>query len=166
MLAQLEQLDGVERAEVDFAAEYLRVRVRDDAALAAAIALLDGSGYGAEVAGAAPTSARWYDRSSVGELSRVEADVIAGRVVAAYRVHRAVSDDARLRAAIVETLHAGFLGITLGAGPSPEAFRADCVARTVAAVTPIVGASDAGAIGALLDDDMRRVHRKPGLTRL
>jgi len=160
VLARLEDLKGVERAEVDFAADFLRVSVRDDAAQASAVALLAALGYGAELADR-PAIAKWYDRSSVGELSRVEAEVIAERVITRFAAGHASDRAVRLAAteAIAEALHACFTGIQLAAGPSSPHFRADCVARSVAALTPIVGQGDARELGRLLDDDMGQLHR-------
>lgn len=159
MLARLEALEGVERAETDFAGDLLRLSLRDEGAVALALERLASLGYGAEPTDVA-TDARWYDRRTVGELSRVEAEIIAARVTARFTDDRGVDANAadRVRAAVTDALHACFLTTELRTGPGTGEFRARCVERTVAAVRPIVGDA-ADALGRLLDDDMRHVHR-------
>ena len=158
MLARLEEIDGVRAAETDKAADYLRLSVRDTAAATAARELLVTLGYGSELAATEPQVARWFGVGAVGELSLIEAGVIADRVL--RRTRDAFRDDAaaRLRAAIVGVLHACFVNTQLTSTPSGDEFRRDCVARAVAATTPIVGDSEARVIGRLLDEDMRRAH--------
>lgn len=159
MLARLEELDGVELAETDFAGDLLRLSLRDDRALTEAADALVALGYGAEPSTDAAADVRWYDARSVGELSRVEANVIAERVTTRFiETHDgAIGDAGRLRAAIADALHGCFVTVMFAAGPSSGGFRAECVARTMAAVGPIVG-HRADELGRLLDDDMRQEH--------
>lgn len=171
MLARLEDLPGVERAETDFAGDFLRLTLAEDAALATAVGrtpltivveLLASLGYRAEeVFPRAVGSGVWYDARSVGELSFVEAGVIADRVLAALAErHPLAGDVARaLRAAVVEALHACFISKPLAAGASSGEFRDACVRGTVAAAVPVIGTDLADDLGRLLDADMRQIHR-------
>ena len=158
MLARLDELDGIERAETDVAGDLLRLSLRDEVAVGSAIELLVALGYGAEPA-IDTGERRWYDRRSVGALSRIEADIIAARIVSRYAAARggALGDSGRVGSAIADALHACFVTEALGATPSTGEFRARCVERTVAAVRPIVG-DDAELLGRLLDDDLSQVH--------
>lgn len=158
MLARLEELDGIEQAETDVTGDLLRLALRDERAAGTAIELLVSLGYGAEPAAAAGDR-RWYDRRSVGELSRIEAEVIAARVVSRFAAAGDVPPDGaeRVRTAVAAALHECFVAEALAAGPSTGEFRRRCVERTVAALRPVMG-DDADLLGRLLDDDMRRVH--------
>ena len=161
MLARLEDLKGVERAETDFAGELLRLALNDDRVLVPALELLVSLGYGAEPSADDPTVVTWYDVRSVGDLSRLEADVIADRITSRFiEMHpRAAGHAARSRAALASALHAYLVSTALGAGPSSGSFRVECVRRAVAAVLPIVGDVAANDLGRLLDDDLRQVRR-------
>jgi len=162
VLARLEELDGVDRAEVDFAADFMRLSVRDDAAQTHALQTLNALGYGAAPVQQSTDVARWYDRRSVGELSRVEAEVISGRVTSRYAERHEMSGELQqaLRSAIATSLHASFAAIDMAAGPSPADFRRDCVARAVSATTPLIGARDSAELGAILEDDLQQPHHK------
>ena len=162
MLARLEELGGVERAETDYAGELLRLSLRDERALAPALVLLVSLGYGAEPTAREPVVVTWYDARSVGQLSRVEADVVADRITSRFiGTHPlAVGEATRLRAAMADALHACFVATALDAGPSSDSFRMDCVRRAVAAVVPVVGDVSANDLGRLLDDDMRHSQRQ------
>ncbi len=162
MLARLEEIPGLSHADVDFSADFLRLTLEGHRAVALALSLLNSLGYGAELSDAEPNVARWYDRGSVGELSRVEAETIAERVVTAFGSGRAARGPDALRQAIAGALHAWFVSVALGAGRSDSLLRTECIARVVAAVEPLVGAADAAEIGRLLEEDMSRVHRDRG----
>jgi hypothetical protein len=161
VLARLEDLRGVERAETDFAGDVLRLSLDDEGALPVAIDLLASLGYRAGVATGAVLVRAWYDGRSVGELSRVEAGVIADRVIAQLvEGHTLASGQAGpLRAALAGALHTCFVTNALGAGPSSGSFRDECVRVGVAAVVPVIGAVLADDLGRLLEADMRRIHR-------
>ncbi len=165
MLARLEELPGLTRAEVDYGADFLRLTVDDTGTVAPALALVNELGYGAVPTHDDPAVARWYDRASVGELSRIEAETIAERVVTRFAASELAPPHARdtaaaaLRDAIARSLHAAFVNTTLGAGPSAMGFRAQCVTDAVATITPLVGEDGAREIGRLLGDDMSQIHR-------
>ncbi|MEK7863826.1 MAG: hypothetical protein AAB295_11255 [Chloroflexota bacterium] len=168
MLARLEELEGIERAETDFAGEFLRLAVGQPSALVTAIELLAASGYGAEEVADASIE-RWYDRGSVGELSRVEAGVIAGRVITALRRTRPLDDQtaATLRSAVVDALHRCFTQTVLGAQPSPG-LRANAVGAVRDAATTIVGDTLADELARLVEADMSTDHKPQhgGIIRL
>lgn len=161
MLARLTALDGVAMAEVDHAGDLLRLTLDRDA-LAASLALLRDLGHEAEVedGDGAPGTTVWYDAASVHELSFVEAGVISDRLVPRFmREHDLPIGPATLRAAVVSALHRCFTERALGAG-NTGAFRQECVRSVVAAAAPIIGTPAAEALGALLEDDLGRDHRR------
>ncbi len=160
MLARLEDIPGVERAETDFSGDHLRLTVADATAQDAAVELLAASGYLGEVVNEEPTD-RWYDRGSVGELSRVEAGVIAGRVLTAFRRVRSIDDgpSAALRDAIVDALHRCFTQMAITARPSPS-LRASAVTAVRDAAAPIVGGGPAAELARLVEHDMSSDHKR------
>lgn len=161
MLARLEALDGIVHAETDRAGDLLRLSLRDEMALVAANELLTSLGFGAEPHVDDDATRSGYDTRSVGELSRVEAGVIAGRIVAGLSdEHPLPPDDAaRLHSAVADALHTCFITTALGAGPSSDPFRDDCRRATFAAAAPLVGDALARDLAHLLDADMRAIHR-------
>lgn len=161
MLARLEGLDGVRRAETDFSGDHLRLLLDDPDALAAATGLLAEAGYGTQEATGVAVE-RWYDRASVGELSRVEAGVIADRVLVALRRDRTLDTETarRLRDAVADGLHRCFVETTLTARPSPG-LRATAVERSRLAARPVVGDEMAGEVARLVQEDMAQDHTQP-----
>lgn len=151
---------GLERAETDFAGDYLRLTLADARAQSAAIELLAASGYPAEAVTETPAD-RWYDRASVGELSRVEAGVIAERVITRLRSTRPIDDPTAqaLRGAVVGALHRCFTATALTAQPSPG-LRARAVGATRQAATAIVGAVVAAELARLVEEDMAEDHKQ------
>ena len=160
MLARLEDLPGIERAETDFAGDFLRLTL-DEGTQSSAIALLASLGYAAEPNDGTPADRAWYDARSVGDLSFVEAGVIADRVLADLWTQQPLASRVAgaLRAAVVEALHACFVTKPLAAGPSSGEFREACVRASVAAAIPVAGTAVADELGRLLDADMRQIHR-------
>jgi hypothetical protein len=161
VLARLEDLPGVVRAETDFAGGFLRLTLAERTPLSVAVELLASLGYRAESADSDVATGAWYDARSVGELSFVEAGVIADRVLAEIKLRHPMASDvaAALRAAVVDALHACFVTRPLAAGPSSGDFRDACVRGSVAAAIPVVGTAVADDLGQLLDADMRQIHR-------
>ena len=154
MLARIGEIDGVRTPQTDSGGDHLRFEARDEAVVDAVIREIERQGYGG-VRIADAGAQRWFDVASVGELSRVEAGVIADRVLAQI----ALVDPRTVRPAIVTALHEAFVANALDAGRSGADFRAECVRRTVDAAAAVVGVEQATAIGRLLDTDMRRVHK-------
>ena len=163
MLARLEALDDVDHAYVDHRGDLLRLSLRDERALAPAIALLNELGYGAERANDAETRSVgvWYDTTSVGDLSRVEAGVIADRIVPTFAQARTLSSAqaTRVRSSVVDALHTCFVSTSLGSGPSLAAFRLSCERAVEDAVRPMVGRKPARELAELLRADMSEDHR-------
>ena len=163
MLARLESLSGVDRAAVDFHGDLLRLTVRDESAVGPATALLAELGYRAELATAAdaPAEGAWYDTDSVGELSRVEAGVIADRIVPSFARARSLPAARAevVRAAVVDALHECFISHALGSGPSLGPFRSSCERAVEERVRPILGTDSAAALARLLNLDMSGDHR-------
>jgi hypothetical protein len=163
VLARLESLEGVDHAFIDHSGDLLRLSLRDEHATTAAIAVLSELGYRAESASDAGARAvtTWYDTRSVGDLSRVEAGVIAERIVPSFAKTWKLSRAATtlVRAAVVDALHDCFVSHALGSGPSLGAFRLSCERAVGGAVRPIVGPEPAQALAALLNIDMSEDHR-------
>jgi hypothetical protein len=161
VLARLERIEGIHTAETDQAGDHLRLVVGFDAAAEAAIRTLASLGYGAERGDEIPHVDRWFGPRAVGELSLIEAGVIADRVIPQLVPRPPHEDAVLLRAAVVAALHASFISAELTSAVSGEAFRSDCIRQAVAAATPIVGATVADEVGRLLDLDMRETHKMP-----
>ena len=165
MLARLESLEGVEHAQIDYHGELLRLGLSHDGALAPATNLLSELGYGAGVAAEVDAAAvvDWYDIGSVGDLSRVEAGVIADRIVPPFARSRSLTADQidRVRAAVVDALHGSFVSHALDSGPSLGAFRASCERAVEGRVRPILGTDAGAALARLLSVDMSEDHRSP-----
>ncbi len=159
MLARLEELDGIERAETDFAGDYLRLHLRSRDTVTVATALLLELGYVAEPADTA-TVTRWYGRDAVGDLSRVEAGVISDRVVASYRTAHTLPDTtaATLRDALVGALHRCFVTTALTSAPSLS-LRTSCTEATRTAAAPLIGSDLADELAALMEADMSEDHK-------
>lgn len=163
MLARIEDLEGVYHAEIDYRGDLLRLSVSDDLALALTSRLLMDLGYASERASDAEVGGAisWYDNESAGELSRVEAFVIAGRTVPPFATARNLPPDQteRVRSAVVDALHNCFVGTRLASGPSLGEFRLSCVRAVEEGVRPIVGRAAALAIAELVHSDLNQDHR-------
>jgi hypothetical protein len=163
VLARLEALEDIDHAQVDFSGDLLKLSLRSEHALDLAISALSELGYGAERASAADVDAItvWYDPTSVGDLSRVEAGVIADRIVPPFARARKLSPAAttRVRTAVVDALHDCFVSNALGSGPSLGEFRLSCERAVEDAVRAVVGPEPAHALAALLNIDMSEDHR-------
>ncbi|HEY6204042.1 MAG TPA: hypothetical protein VI056_13505 [Candidatus Limnocylindria bacterium] len=137
--------------------------MRSERALGVAISALNELGYGAERASAAEVEAItvWYDTTSVGDLSRVEAGVIADRIVPPFAKARKLSPGAtaRVRTAVVDALHDCFISNALASRSSLGAFRLSCERAVEGAVLQIVGPEPAHALATLLNIDMSEEHR-------
>ena len=164
MLARLEALEDIDRAYVDRSGDLLRLSLRHEGTLYSAIALLSELGYESEHATEAEADAVgvWYDRTTVGDLSRVEAGVIADRIVPPFAKARKLSPAAieHVRGAIVDALHDCFISNALASGPSLGEFRLACEHAVEDAVRPIVGREGARELTALLNADMSEDHRE------
>jgi len=137
--------------------------VRGESAVGPATALLTELGYRPEIAAAADARGvdDWYDSGSVGELSRVEAGVIADRIVPSFaRAQSLPAAHAELvRGAVVDALHECFISHAIGSGPSLGPFRSSCERAVEERVRPILGTDSAAALARLLNLDMSEDHR-------
>lgn len=160
MLARLDQVAGVERAEVDRAGDLLRLTLHPDA-LGRALSALHDLGYEADIDTSAVATTAWYDRSSVGDLSFIEAGAIAARVVPAFARARTLSaeDTAALHDTVVAALHRCFTQRAVGDDATTGAFRHECVRQVTEAASASIGADAASLLGALLDADLTQDHR-------
>ncbi|HEY8825632.1 MAG TPA: hypothetical protein VIP07_12215 [Candidatus Limnocylindria bacterium] len=165
MLARLEALAGTDHAEIDYRGDLLRLSVVDERALGLAADLLKQLGYEAEGANDADVQgvAAWYGINSVGDLSRLEAGVIADRIIPTFAQTRKLSADhaSQLRAAVVDALHNCFVTHPLSSAPSLGEFRLSCLRAVEESVGPIVGAGSARTLAELLNADMSQDRRRP-----
>ncbi len=161
MLARLEAIDGVEQAEIDHRGELLRLRVTEMAVLPDARRALTELGYEASEAGATDAELRWYGSSTVRELSREEANIIARRVVPVFvsRHGLTAADGERLSAVVAEALDACFRAHTLGVAARAGALRAACAEEVAKAAAGIVGVDRARDLRALIEADLSRSDR-------
>lgn len=163
MLARLEGLAGVDHAEIDYSGDLLRLSVSDDLALAPIADLLKRLGYESAQASDAEvqTVTSWYDNKSVGDLSRVEASVIAGRILPPFALIRKLSPDQtdRVQAAVVDALHNCFVNTPLASGPSLGQFRLSCVRAVEMSVGPILGRGSARTLAELVNADLNQGKR-------
>lgn len=153
----------MDHAAVDFSGDFLKLALRDTSAFHLVTALLEELGYRTEIAGQVDAGAvdAWYDTSSVVELSRVEAGVIADRIVPPFAHAQSLSaaESELVRAAVVDALYRCFASSAIDSGPSLGAFRSSCESAVEEQVRPIVGANSAKALARLLNLDMSEDHR-------
>ena len=160
MLARLRQIEGVDDASVDFGGTFLRLSgrgpVQDEA-----IGMLREHGYEPEpVAIGAETPTKWYDLRSVDELSRVEADVIARRVVGKLGARVSLSADvaARLRDAVAAALRQCFTERDTRTDLEPGQFRDRCVERVTDAARSMLAPHQVAEFAATLEADLNEDH--------
>ncbi len=162
MLARVEGLEGVDHAEIDYRGDLLRLSLTDDLALGLTADVLKGLGYASERASDAEVQAvtSWYDIASVGDLSRVEASVVADRILPSFALARKLSPDQTegVRSAVVEALHNCFVSTRLASGPSLGAFRLSCMSAVEESARPIVGPASARILADLLNADLNQDH--------
>ncbi len=162
MLARLEQIAGLESAEVDRRGELLRLRLAHPETLLTVTRTLEELGFASESLGGVDASAaavaRWYGRGAVGELSREEAAVIAGRVVGPFAAARGLSakHGARLGDTVARALHECFVKHDLSAGAVPGSLGEVCARAVEAAVRPELGIEGAAELARLLRADLAR----------
>ena len=163
MLARVEDLVGVDHAQIDYRGDFLRLRLTADGALAIVTDVLKGLGYRSDRASDTDVQnvTSWYDLESVGNLSRVEASVIADRVLPSFVATRKLSpgqtDD--LRSAVRDALHNCFVNTAIANGPSLGEFRLSCVRAVEDTARPIVGPASARTLAELLNADLTKDHR-------
>ena len=163
MLARVEGLEGVDRAQIDYRGDFLRLVLTADGALATVADVLKGLGYDSDRASDSDveTVTSWYDLESVGDLSRVEASVIADRVLPSFVATRKLSPGQAgdLRSAVRDALHSCFASTALANGPSLGEFRLSCMRAVEDTARPIVGPASARTLAELLNADLTNDHR-------
>ena len=154
MLAQLEARPDVETAEVDRRGELLRIRTHGDADRSTIRDGLERLGFAAEEAPDAVV-ARWYGRSSVGELSREEATVIAARVVPVFGAADGLQPEqiAGLSARVAKALFECFIA-NQDAGLMPGGLASSCARAVTAATSPLLGLSRATVLARAIEADV------------
>jgi hypothetical protein len=163
VLARVEGLEGVDHAQIDYRGDFLQLSLTDDGALAIVTDVLKVLGYESDRASDtdAQTVSSWYGLESVGNLSRVEASVIADRILPSFVATRRLSpgqtDD--LRSAVRDALHNCFVNTALANGPSLGEFRLSCVRAVEDTARPIVGPASARTLAVLLNADLTKDHR-------
>jgi len=162
VLARLEQIVGVESAEIDRRGELLRLRLAHPETLVVVTRTLEELGFSSDPLGEAHVSAaavaRWYGRGAVGELSREEAGVIARRVVGPFVASRALSatQGARVGDTVARALYECFVAHTLTASAVPDSLREVCARAVEMAVRPELGIEGAAELARLLREDLAR----------
>lgn len=143
MLTRLVSLDGVVMAEVDHRGELLRLSLEETADLSLARAVLRELGYGSELVDdvARLGDTRWYGPSTVRELSREEARVIAARITPPFASARGLlpAQVGRVQDAVAQALFTCFTQHTLGPGAVPGTLRGACSSAVEEAIRDLVG---------------------------
>ncbi len=143
MLARLAALEGVLAAEVDHRGELLRLSLAETAALGRVRAALHELGYGSELVDdvARLGDTRWYGPSTVRELSREEARVIAMRITPPFASTRglAPAQAGRVQDAVAQALFTCFTQHTIGPGAAPGALRGACSSAVEEAIRDLAG---------------------------
>jgi hypothetical protein len=162
VLAQLEDRPDVETAEVDRRGALLRIRTRAPGTLALIREQLELMGFAAEEApDAAAVAVRWYGRSSVGELSREEGSVIAGRVVPAFGAANGLGQaeiDA-LSTRVATALYECLVGHR-DAGLASGGLAVPCGRAVEAATRARLGPDRAAVLGRAIEADLAGAARR------
>ncbi len=137
MLALVQGVPGVAKAEVDRSGTLLRLRLasRRERAVDTALALLREGGYeaimldGTEAEAAERSVSDWYDRARSHELSRAEAQVLAGEIAAELAAAHALTParQARVRSVLRARLEKAFIEGVAPGGALRERVQASVV---------------------------------------
>jgi hypothetical protein len=161
VLARLQTIDGLAHAAVDYGGKHMRVAVEGPGALAAATAALRELGYAPEVVTlVGPASSKWYDVDSVYELSAVEANVIAHRVVGTFVRTKALPPGVaeRLERAVSAALQRCFTDRTASPDARPAQFQSDCLKNATEAARGVLDAVDVESFVDTLSADLKKDH--------
>ena len=161
MLAQLDLIDGVHGTAVDFGGNHLRVIAGAEDALDEAAGLLRELGYQPErttIDG--PTV--WYDAQRVHELSALEADVIARRVVGTFGRSSAINSATRdsLQTAVAAALRTCFEVNRGKTAMSPAAFRLAAVEAVRVSARGLLDERGLSAFVRTLEADLEEDHTR------
>ena len=161
MLAQLEQQADVEAAEGDRRGELLRIRTRAPGTVALIREQLELMGFAAEEAPDADAAAvGWYGGSSIGDLSREEGSVVAGRVVPAFGAANGLgqAEIDRLSTRVAAALYACFVG-NRDAGLAAGGLAVPCGRAVDAATRAQLGPDRAALLGRAIAADLAGAAR-------
>ena len=161
MLARLQLSAGVSHASVDYGGTHLRLTLDGPLAFEPAVALLRELGFDPAVVDPAhATPGRWYDLGSVTELSAIEADVIAARVVGKFSLRRRLARDtqSRVRTAVATALLTCFSDRDASPEIRPEQFRVACLQAAVAAARELLDDAQIVDFIDTLDADLAEDH--------
>jgi len=160
VLARLQDVGGVSQAAVDYGGNYIRLTFTAPIAVETAMEVLRELGYEPDVpAPGEILPAKWYDVGSVFELSAVEADVIAQRVVGKFTMTTLLARDVadRLQIAVAAALPRCFADRDASPDARPGAFRSDCLEAAAeaarASLDDVRVAAFVHALEADLDED-------------
>lgn len=158
MLARLDRIEGLDRAEVDHSGELLRLASARPEAFAAVRAAMRELGYDVTEETMAPPDARWYGSATARDLSREEAGVIAQRIVPPFAgAHGLAPGDAdRLRDIVANALYRVFSSHALTQEAAPGALREESLGAVMEEAAPLIGQEAAGALAAALRQDLDR----------
>ena len=139
----------------------MRLAVTAPIAVETAVEILRELGYEPEVTAPGEiTPAKWYDIGSVSELSAVEADVIAQRVVGKFTTTTLLARDVadRLQIAVAAALRKCFADRDASPDARPGAFRSDCLEAAAEAARASLDDVRAAAFARTLEADLDEDH--------
>ena len=157
MLARLDAIPGLQKAQVDHRGELLHLVVAEEDVLAIVGRELSTLGYLAEpLSGVNASDVRWYAFDDVRDLSREEAEIIARRVTSAFaRPHPLPdSETVPLEQAVADALYSCFASNDLGAGVPARGLRRECCEAVERAVLSLIDEQAAREYVALLSNDL------------
>ena len=154
MLAHLEEVVGVSRAEVDRHGTLLRVDLVDASVTAAMIARLRDLGFSGQVIENDSSVGRWYGRDEVGELSGEEAAVIARRVVPKFSREYQLADPDAIIGVVTAALHQCFVTNVLDDGTPTHVLDDACGRAVQAATRAQLGEELASLLGRDIEADL------------
>jgi hypothetical protein len=118
-------------------------------------------GYEPDIADRETAPSKWYDVSSVHELSAVEADVIARRVVGKFsRTSPLGHDGSRLEAAIAAALRKRFEASHGRTDLAPGEFRREAIEHVRSAALTVLDPAKADAFADALEADLNEDHTR------
>jgi hypothetical protein len=161
VLARLQDVEGVSQAAVDYGGNYVRLTCTAPKALDTAMDVLSELGYEPDVAAPGEiTPSKWYDIGSVFELSAVEADVIARRVVGKLTLTPLLARDVadRLQIAVAAALRRCFADRDASPDARPGAFRHDCLEAAAEAARASLDDVRVAAFVHTLEADLNEDH--------
>lgn len=163
MLARLGELECARNSEVDYRGEYLRLPAADDACVSDVRVRLSGAGYDSDILREPDAEdlmrrvARWYPAARAGELSRVEAEVLAREIAPAFIAQFPLTIHLQdLEHAIATGLETCFVNHPLGAQDAPAVLSGLCGSAVAAAASAVLAVDDAQTLGRFVNERLNR----------